>query len=488
VSAVVVEVAALALLVATGWWLLAGTRPRLRLAAALPTGVALLTTVELVLVATGLPVARPWIALLLAALVALGVAARRNGVVPGSDAGRVLAGGAAVGLLTVLVTSLVPLVNVTADSWRYLTVAGLLAREGGVATASSFLLETRGLATGVVHGLAAFDPGYLRAFGPLLAASTLALLAQLLGDVLAGLAPRERRWTALAAVALLATNHWFVYSAFYINGHLLFAAWLLLLVAVAWYRLRSPDDAQPRLGQDVAGLVAWPVAALAAVALTVLRPEGILVALLALAPLVVDPRPALAWRRRLLGATGLGVVVWHAVVLLPKDLLLDRPPPVSTVGLAGVGVALVVVAALLGPLDGRLGRRPLVVAHGLVWLALAGFTLADPWLLLNSLQATLRNVASAGAWGGSLLLLAGLLVIALPLRRVVDEQVWLFPLLTFVPLAALLGYLRDAPFREGAGDSLNRMLLHVLPLAVLALAATAASDPRRLPWSRRGTG
>ena len=88
-----------------------------------------------------------------------------------------------------------------------------------------------------------------------------------------------------------------------------------------------------------------------------------------------------------------------------------------------------------------------------------------------------------GAWGASLLVLAGVLVVAVLLRRVEHEQVWLFPLLTFVPLSVLLAFLREGAYRVGPGDSLNRMLLHVLPLAVLAVAVTADGEAR--PWTRR---
>ncbi len=59
-----------------------------------------------------------------------------------------------------------------------------------------------------------------------------------------------------------------------------------------------------------------------------------------------------------------------------------------------------------------------------------------------------------------------------------------FPLTTFLPLAFLLAYLRALPYRVGVADSLSRMFIQVVPLAILFVASAAASKG----WASRSRG
>jgi membrane protein implicated in regulation of membrane protease activity len=47
---------------------------------------------------------------------------------------------------------------------------------------------------------------------------------------------------------------------------------------------------------------------------------------------------------------------------------------------------------------------------------------------------------------------------------------------TFLPLVFLLAFLRDGAYRVGATDSLNRMWIQIIPLAVLYVMAAIALD------------
>lgn len=476
-SAVLVELGALVALGAAGWLLATPSwGPSWRLAIALPLGAAAHTATELVLLATQLRIAWPWVALALTVVVAGAVAHRTDRLALVPQDRRFVGYGLLIVLAAVALTALVPLANVTADSFRYITAARLLSVDGDASTTSSFLLQTRGLTMGALHGLATAEPGYLRAFGPLIAVSTLGATGLLVAEGTGRLAPSLQRLLLSGAVLLLLTNHRFVFNALYVNGHMLFAAWLLLLAAVSWRLLRdrSPQPATPE---------AALTAALLAVGLTVLRPEGALVAATALVPVVVAPAVPIRWRRQVLVAFGLGIVLWHLPVLAPLDLRFGRTPPASTLALAAVGGATVLVALLLPLPDRWLGRRPLAKLHVLAWLAVVVLALRTPSLLVDSAKATARNLLGAGGWGTSLLLLAALVVVAVVLRHRSGEGALLFPLLTFVPLGILLAFFREGAYRVGPGDSLNRMLLHILPLAVLTLVVTADSESRQ--WRRR---
>jgi hypothetical protein len=445
---------------------------RRRVAAAVPVGLALVSTVELVLLATGLPIAYPVVALLVAVVLAATVAVRTRSL-HSTDArwAAMLAGTIVV---VVAITAAVPIVNVTADSFRYATVAGLLTMGGSAAGGSGFLFLSRSLALGTVHGLADPAVGYLRAVGPIVAISTVVLVGDMVRAGVQSLHPSVARLAEVGAVLALATNHWFLFHALYLNGHLLFAAWLLLIMMVTLDVVRDPD------GEHRLALCATSVLA---VALTVLRPEGALVVGLALAPVALDRAVPRRWRATLLAVTGIGVVLWHTAVLLPLfgD---DTRSLVELLGMSALGVALLGAPVLLPVLDRFRGRRPLVWLHAALWGVVLLGAVRSPGIMRSSTIATIRNVTSDGLWGVSFWMLAGLIAAVLLTRQVPDQRVWVFPLVTFLPLSLVLGFVRGGGYRIGAGDSLNRMLVHVLPLAVVTVGLAAGG---RAVERRRGT-
>ena len=76
-----------------------------------------------------------------------------------------------------------------------------------------------------------------------------------------------------------------------------------------------------------------------------------------------------------------------------------------------------------------------------------------------------------GRWGASLVILGALVVVALAVSRGKTAALR-FPVTTFAPVALLLAYLRDeGAYRVGQYDSLNRMFIQVVPLAVLYVVA-----------------
>lgn len=445
--------------------------PIARVAAALPLGAAAFVTAQLLLLAAVPAIAAPRTVLAVVAGGAVGVGVVRRQAQQWRRGLRALAPGVGVAALVVATVVAVPVANVTADSFRYVTLASLLSMGDGAQRASWFLLQSRGLAMGALHGLAPLDPGYLRSIGPLLGLSTLALVWS---AVRAELTPRlggRAGWlVATLAAVLLATNSRFVFTSFYVNGHVEFAVWLLLLVAAGRAVVAAPTRAT------------WPTAALVGlvgVALTVLRPEGVLVALLALTPMVVAAELPERWRGAVLAVVGVGSVVWHAAVLWPRGDEFN----VEVAGLAGLGLVLVLVGATVEVADRLLARRPLghvpvlVQAHALLWLITLAWGVTDAATLRRSVVATVRNVTSDGLWGSSLWLLGAMVVVGLALVSVDRVGTLLFPLASFVPLGLLLALLRGGGYRFGPGDSLNRMLVHVVPLAVVLVGAMAAGAP-----------
>lgn len=477
-----VEVAALLGLAVVGWLLAGPARGGAwRVLVALPLGIAAVTMVELLLLVTRTSVAYPWVALAVTVVASVAVAAWRgrngptpaDGVVAGPRAvptGRAALAGVVVLLAVAALTALVPLVNLTADSFRFIPSSQALSARGDLTGVSLFVMVTRGLVLPTTHGLAVTAFGYLRAVGPLLGIATAGLLWWLVQDGTRRLGDGLPRLLAIAAVALLVTNSRFLFSTFYLNTHVLFACWLLLLVTLVRSMLLQP---QARTGARDA----WLVGLLGA-GLVLLRAEGTLLVAIAVAPLVLDTTVPLRRRQVVLVVVGVVVATWQFGMLLPRTFADPGAIDTAIIGVGVVGLALVAAAPLLGVVVPRLWR-PLLLAHAAVWLGTLALALRDPWIVLKSAAATLENLTGRGLWGGSLLVLAVLVVGAVVARRVEAEQALVFPLATFVPFAVLLALLRDIPYRVGAGDSLNRMLLHVVPLAILVVALSAAGAARR---------
>ena len=150
-------------------------------------------------------------------------------------------------------------------------------------------------------------------------------------------------------------------------------------------------------------------------------------------------------------------------------------------GMAALGLLLTASSIGLAWIDRP--RMPeiwkLSLAEGGLWTAVGAYLLTDSGILMRSVRSTAENVLThIGGWGSFLLLfgVGGLLALIL-LRREALLAIR-FPLTGFIPLVILLAYLREGAYRVGPGDSLNRMWIHVLPLAILFVAISAANRPR----------
>jgi hypothetical protein len=377
------------------------------------------------------------------------------------------------------------LVKYHIDSFRYLVASGLLARDS-YELVSLNLLEKRGLAAPVVHSLSSlFGESYLRSHSPTLALAVLALVVWVVSQ--GAMAPRgseQTTWTtviaALAALLLL-TNNRMVWNAFYVNDHLHFGAALLVICAASWL-LSTERAAQNKSALLAALLVALP-------ALVVTRPEGFIAGGLAIAPLVLSPAVGARVRSVVLLVFSAAVVVWFGFITVVAAQG-EGHLAISSAGPAVAGLFGLMASALLLRLEAaHLRRAILQLVEGALWLALLGMSLRDPDILLRSLRATYENVVmGAGSWGWSLIALGLLGLLALV---VADDQALIalrFPLTAMLPVFFLLAYLRDGAYRVGNGDSLNRMLMQVLPLAVLYLAAACLeSSGRERSFVARGS-
>ena len=365
------------------------------------------------------------------------------------------------------------------DSLTYLMAGRLLAENQYRSTASTSLVTERVLGVPLLHAPAELGGEfYLRTVTPLLCVAMLAMLVWVLRCGMVAGGPSggaATRWSGpLAGLALLAlmTDDRSLYNAFYLNGHLLMGVLLLVVAASGWLLAVRPEAA-PR-----AALMALQV--LAVPALIITRPEGAMMCVLAVLPTVLSLRIDRRHRSVVLGTLGLSTMLFAG---FQTWLFHDRGTavPVSVVGPVLLGAALLCLVPLLrwGWL-GRHAARLLLAVEAAIWLGLlAGAVVRGPHVLKASVKATYINqVRGPGAWGLFLVLVCALLLVAMVLLRLPYQEHLRFPLTTFVPLVFLLAYLREGAYRVGAADSLNRMIFHVVPLAMVFLVLLLAVGRR----------
>lgn len=359
------------------------------------------------------------------------------------------------------------LLNLSPDSYRYAQL-GSLFESGNMAYAQPTLLLKRLLGVPLLHAPANLaDHFFLASITPLLSLATVAILAwycqkglQTVHDSLFA------NWLLPSAAALLLlSNQFFIYNAFYVNGHVLYAAFLLLLAGSGWLYACNADV--PRTALATLMICAVP-------AMIFTRPEAGLHVGLALLPVLISTRFPLQLKALLLAALGGSVITWNGFLWL-KFIAAGQSAPVSVSGMFGLGLcAVMAIPLLFTRIPDCLSLRLLLPLEILLWAGVAVAALLDPTLFTISITATIKNILlGQGAWGFSLIIL-GVLVVGILILTDSPHRIFLrFPLTTFIPLALLLAHLREIPYRIGMLDSLNRMFVHILPLAILFIASAA---------------
>ncbi len=373
-----------------------------------------------------------------------------------------------IGLAVVLVALLWRwgAVNLTPDSFRYATTGALLA-DGRLGEATGSLLLSRGLAVPVLHSPAnLIGEFHLRSLTPLFAVATLGVL---LWAIRAGLQHARVESSTIVVVqvvaaALLMSINRFIFHAFYVNGHMFIAGWLLLLSGSIWLgtaRTRSP------------AVVTFARCLLVA-AVVLARPDGALLAGLVLLPLLMQRSETVAVRVAPLLTLGAVTLGWN--VTIARVFQQEFGVPLEVRGLVVFGAVVVIAAIVLMALPHLLPQKLQLVVEATLWAAVVVSSARRPDILKDSLRATYRNtLAGEGGWGVSLGVLGVLVLIVLILSVDPARSALRFPVTAFVPLSLLLAFLREGAYRVGPGDSLNRMLIHLVPLAILLLASAVAA-------------
>jgi hypothetical protein len=375
------------------------------------------------------------------------------------------------------------LVGWSNDSLRYLMTGALIASDN-FDSVDPKLLALRLLGFPILHAPANLaGEFYLRSAGPLLGISGIGLFVWL---GLKGLSPCCRAgpvfFTALG-VLLLVTNSRMLWSAFALFPHLLSAVLILLIAGSGWLiatasKRAGIDEIEP------AALLA--LQSIAIPALVIARAEGGLMVAIAILPTLLCQGVALKYRASLLCIFGASLAAWN--LLLLSSLTANDQVRFSILGPLALGVLSLAAASLLFLRKVRervtvLEERRsliLVTTEVALWIVLAAAAVWKPEILVKSISATGHNLLyGAGGWGYSLIILALLILVCAVAARASELAFLRFPVTSFVPLCFLLAYMREGAYRIGPGDALNRMWIHIVPLAVLLVVAAVSSDQWR---------
>ena len=435
------------------------------------TGALVYVAALVLLVATDLP-STPSVALLVGLFVAVAVrlatrGRRFHGLAAGfgTRVGLLRDGAVSLGVAVLVAIALPAVDRVTyikhVDSFEYIAISGMLTARSLDEGVSLFQFQKRQLVVPALHAPARYaDAFYLRSVSPAIAVSTLLFMVFVVASARTGRsAAPPWPWSAavaLVGVALLVTHNRFVMHAFYVNGHLFYALLSLVVAGAAWLVAR----------RSVAAVAGWStVAGLAMAVLQVTRVEAFLLSTALLLAVLTSTRIPILFKATTLAGYGLGVVVWHGYLVRLGVSGTD------VLGPLGVGILSLVVLATLRrtePLLVSYGRwlRTLYVAGLLAVLGV--LVLQAPAIMRDSWSAFIENaVTFDGYWGVGLLSLAAVTLLAALLLRDRDRVLIGLPIIAFLPHAFLIAYLRDAAYRVGGGDSLNRMLIQVVPLMVM---------------------
>jgi hypothetical protein len=359
--------------------------------------------------------------------------------------------------------------NLTPDSYRYAQV-GSLFESGNMEFAQAALLLKRLIAVPLMHAPANLaDHFFLASITPLLALVTAAILAWFCQK---GLQTEQDSWWTvclfpIAAALILATNQFFIYNAFYVNGHILYAVLLLLIAGSSWLYACDADVSKTALK-----LILF----LAIPALIVTRPEGGLHVGLVLIPVFISSKFPLRLKALLSAVLGASILIWNGFLWMNFSAAGQNAPIAVTGMFCGGLFAFLFIPFLYSRFAHYMSPRLLSVTEIVLWTSLAIAALLEPKVFAVSIHATITNIfMGRGMWGFSLIMI-GMLFIGVLIFSNAPSRIFLrFPVTTFIPLGLLLAHLRDFPYRASMFDSFNRMFLHILPLAILFIVSSAAT-------------
>jgi hypothetical protein len=401
-----------------------------------------------------------------------------------------IAGGALGGLTLVLALARISIWN--NDSFMSYWPLGVELSRKGAFTATMISSRSPLLPTmNAIHATFGSDWAYV--IYPMLAATLLAWMAlSLWTGPLAGLGTKTKTLLVGGVVGFLVIEPSFLFHSFMVHSHMVSAVYLLMSLTCLWAavpRGEARDGDEPRYAYLV-------LAGAFAAGLALARPDGLAYQFVPVAVAIsVLTATKVSWRAVLAFFAPMLLLVGGSYATAYITLGMWKAAKLS--GGASLAILAVLALAAAGPwivqaLDRRLpfrvsGERFLGLITVVAAVGMAG-ALAIKWQTAQLALATARINLFEGAGGYSYLWYAVVIVLALSLatRDALRRGSWtrspfLAIALFFIVAAVVHGTSHEG--RIGAGDSLNRVAFHVLPVVVWYAGAVVArivrgSQPR----------
>lgn len=357
------------------------------------------------------------------------------------------------------------LVKWTSDSIEYLQLSSLLA-SGDYDLVPPTRMTQLPLALPIIHSpVNTEDISYFHAINPLLGICLLLAFSWfVIESAKRHIGKSQAIIYAVTGSLLILSFNRFVFSSFYINNHILFAALLLVVSGSCWLLNMQSSSLSNK------SLIILQISVIPAMVFS--RPEAPLIILFALLPTILNRK--LSWIIRYLPATVLALasLVWQ-VFLAFQHVRINTEIPIS-IWSSLIFALLILTFSFLQRRDFiKLNAKLLLnIAEFSLWTAIAWFSIFRFDIVSMAIDSTVNNlVLGAGSWGGSLILVSVIIISLLVSKKTSGLIALRFPITTFVPLMFLVRFIIGSGYRIGNGDSLNRAVIHIVPILVLYLTA-----------------
>ena len=284
---------------------------------------------------------------------------------------------------------------------------------------------------------------------------------------------------AVAAAAVLAVDATFVFNIFYVHSHTLSALYLMLSLGA----LRMAVE--PGTGRAAPGAGVWFVlSGLSTAGVVLARPDGFLYAMLPVilfVAILTDEQWQGPGERHFFTSMLIPVYIVFAAAFLRLGVWYGH----KLNGRVAL-VALVCLSATAGLpwLVDRFGRRfsirgqrVLPVALALAGLLLGVAFLIERRLLSRAVVALSMNLfGGTGGWGPMWFWLVGLMLLTVLSADALRSRSWTRPLFFTITLFVVLTFIANMSRggRPGWGDSMNRIMLHIVPVIVWYIGLVVA--------------
>lgn len=263
-------------------------------------------------------------------------------------------------------------------------------------------------------------------------------------------------YSALFTLALF-SSYFMIFQFFYVNGNLASALYIFLFLTLSYYALVTDKDC-------------WLIPAfIALTAFMFLRIESPLFASLFLICLVGVKGQRSKLLSRLLLSHFVITVSWFGFLSIyaPSGILSFIPAVTMISGLAAVNLYYFFFAGRMFPFVNK--EMPVIIMSVMLILLLGCYALKTAHIhtSYNKMLANMR--LDWWGWIWIFVLSFGPLLACLK-RRLPYEQYLSMMLPLFVFSLIVVSFFRATPYRLGWGDSGNRMLTHILPVAMFYIS------------------